>query len=908
MRTSLRLFGTPLIHQVDTPVRFENRKVIALLAYLAVHSQPQGRDKLAALLWPETDQALAALRTTLWELRKKLDVSFLVIARQDIELEPHPNFWCDVHEYRRLTAERQHAAAEPMQQIERIQHAVDLYHDDFMAGFSLRDSPEFDDWLSAQTAYFQRQQQHLLAELVERYRSVHDLYSAILTAERLRAMDRLAEEPVALLMRLYAQTGQAASVPRLFDEYRQHLAAEMRLTPSAELQALYDELMLPTVQRRAAPVPGEIGQPSRSGDRPVTGALVAGTSSAVIYRTAEAVIGRPRRLIGRAEQAAQALTLLRSGERVLLAGMGGIGKTALAAAVSADFIEATRQPAIWLEAGFQSARELFVALARPFGRHQALLGQDDPAPLIMDLLIQHPGLLVIDDTWNASALFELLIAVPQAMPVLITSRQRIPIEGDIITVDRLMPEDARALLIFHAGRSVAPGSAIDSLLSMLGCHPYALEIAGKQLKVQPGLSVSDLMARYARGTREIAVPSGYGSIERQSIEHVIRMSVETVSDTARAILTSAGGLASARAALELIALALDVPLATLDAPFAELEAASLIEIDYQRSVSQYRMHDLVYSFCRDRFRQQGGDRTRIIQAALAFLNRHSSDVLAVEGEFTTLMGAVRAALHHEDGRSAISLVRAIMVDGYFDARGYTPELLDHLDTVIGLAERAGVDAEGDLHYLLCKRAKLCMMREDPARAFEDYVRALAVAPTLQRRALIAFQVANSAYRLGRAEYETYLNSAEQVARDHAFLDVLSRIIEFRGYMAYDAGKLDESREYHREALRTASQLNLPDRTFFALYNLAIAELDMGDVAAAEAALERARTVAEQEQNDSWKALCFSAMGRCTNARGDRVETARLMGEALSIYMRIGDRRLQDWVTQFLTENDYQFEH
>lgn len=908
MRTSLRLFGTPLIHQVDTPVRFENRKVIALLAYLAVNSQPQGRDKLAALLWPETDQALAALRTTLWELRKKLDVSFLVIARQDIDLEPHPDFWCDVHEYRRLTTERQHAGAELMPRIERMQHAVDLYQDDFMAGFSLRDSPEFDDWLSAQTAYFQRQQQRLLGELVECYRSVHDLYSAILTAERLRTMDRLAEEPVALLMRLYAQTGQVSAVPRLYDEYRQHLAAEMRLTPSAELQTLHAELLQPVVSLSAVNTTGESGRSSQPGGRPVTGALVAGTNSAVIYRTAETVIGRPRRLIGRTEQAAQALALLCSGERVLLAGMGGIGKTALAAAVSADFIETTGQPAIWLEAGFQSARELFVALARPFNRHQALLGQAEPAPLIMDLLTQHPGLLVIDDTWNASALFELLIAVPHAMPVLITSRQRIPIEGDIITVDRLTAEDARALLTFHAGRAVESSSATDSLMLMLGYHPYALEIAGKQLKVQPSLSVNDLMVRYARGTREIAVPSGYGSIERQSIEHVIRMSVDTVSDAARAILTIAGGLASARAALELIALALDVPLATLDTPFAELEAASLIEIDYQRAVSQYRMHDLVYSFCRDRFRQQGGDRTRIIQAALAFLNRHSSDVLAVEGEFTTLMGVVRAALHQEDGLSAIKLVRAIMVDGYFDARGYTPELLDHLDTVIRLAEQAGPDGETDLHYLLSKRAKLCMMREDPAHAFEDYVRALAVAPTLQRRALIAFQVANSAYLLGRSEYETYLNSAEEVARDHAFLDVLSRIIEFRGYMAYDAGRLDESREYHREALRTTSQLNLPDRTFFALYNLAVAELDLGDIGAAEAALGRARSIAEQEQNDTWTALCFSAMGRCTHARGDREETARLMGEALTIYTRIGDRRLQDWVTQFLTENDYQLEH
>ena len=66
---SLELFllGAPRVLLDGAPVAFDTRKAIALLAHLAVTGQPQQRDTLAALLWPDADQSHArgALRRTL---------------------------------------------------------------------------------------------------------------------------------------------------------------------------------------------------------------------------------------------------------------------------------------------------------------------------------------------------------------------------------------------------------------------------------------------------------------------------------------------------------------------------------------------------------------------------------------------------------------------------------------------------------------------------------------------------------------------------------------------------------------------------------------------------------------------------------------------------------------------------
>ena len=57
----LHLFGAPRAEIDGIPVVTDTRKAIALLAYLAVTRQPQTRDALATLFWPELTLPTLAL-------------------------------------------------------------------------------------------------------------------------------------------------------------------------------------------------------------------------------------------------------------------------------------------------------------------------------------------------------------------------------------------------------------------------------------------------------------------------------------------------------------------------------------------------------------------------------------------------------------------------------------------------------------------------------------------------------------------------------------------------------------------------------------------------------------------------------------------------------------------------------
>jgi DNA-binding SARP family transcriptional activator len=76
---ALFLLGAPRLERDGAPLQVERRKAMALLAYLAVTGRAHSREALAALFWPEHDQARAraALRRTLSSLNVALGAAWL---------------------------------------------------------------------------------------------------------------------------------------------------------------------------------------------------------------------------------------------------------------------------------------------------------------------------------------------------------------------------------------------------------------------------------------------------------------------------------------------------------------------------------------------------------------------------------------------------------------------------------------------------------------------------------------------------------------------------------------------------------------------------------------------------------------------------------------------------------------
>jgi adenylate cyclase len=264
-RLALHLLGPPRIERDGVPIQVDTRKAIALLVYLAVTGESYRRASLVNLLWPEYDQTRgrAALRRTLYALRKALGGAWLEVDQEEIGLAPNAEpstgaeqtLWVDVDRFRRhLTQCGTHG--HPADQVcpacvAPLTEAAALYRGDFLTGFGLRDSYNFDDWQFFQADALRRDLAGALERLVRWHTSQRELELAIGYARRWLALDSLNEPAHSELMKLYTWSGQRPAALRQYKECARVLEDQLGVSPQEATTQLCQAIR----EGRAPPLP-----------------------------------------------------------------------------------------------------------------------------------------------------------------------------------------------------------------------------------------------------------------------------------------------------------------------------------------------------------------------------------------------------------------------------------------------------------------------------------------------------------------------------------------------------------------------------------------------------------------------------------------------------------------------------
>ncbi|MCL4263680.1 MAG: tetratricopeptide repeat protein [Anaerolineae bacterium] len=244
--TQLYLLGTPRLVREGTAVHIEIQKALALLVYLAVNRQPYTRAELAALFWPELPVANAqnVLRRTLSTLRRAIGADCLQATRTTVSLTPvtepplspqnggvhYHNLWVDVIQFHHYLAQNTTTA---------LAEALALYQGEFLSGFSLRDSPLFDEWQMAQGRKFHQEAIKACQTLGHIYTEQQEWETAVAYARRWLALDPLHEPAHRHLMRLYEQQGSRSAALHQYHECVRLLRQELDIEPETETTQLY---------------------------------------------------------------------------------------------------------------------------------------------------------------------------------------------------------------------------------------------------------------------------------------------------------------------------------------------------------------------------------------------------------------------------------------------------------------------------------------------------------------------------------------------------------------------------------------------------------------------------------------------------------------------------------------------
>ena len=248
-RLFLSLLGSFQVELDGQPVTgFECMKTRALLAYLA--DQPgkrMSRSSLAGLLWPDRCEsaalgnlrhALANLRSTIHDVQ--ISPPYLVIEREAIALDLQSDISIDTYEFCRLVDLASCWNKPTSLYGNLLQLAVSLYRSDFLEGFQLADTPDFEEWILARRVRYREQYLDVLYELAETSLTDGAYDQAKRYAQYQIALESYREEAHCQLMRALALGGHRCKALAQYTKLKVVLKKELDVDPSREAQQLYE--------------------------------------------------------------------------------------------------------------------------------------------------------------------------------------------------------------------------------------------------------------------------------------------------------------------------------------------------------------------------------------------------------------------------------------------------------------------------------------------------------------------------------------------------------------------------------------------------------------------------------------------------------------------------------------------
>jgi hypothetical protein len=598
--------------------------------------------------------------------------------------------------------------------------------------------------------------------------------------------------------------------------------------------------------------------------------------------------------------------LRRRARVVLIASLGGMGKTSLAREVGSRCLAAGADPhfdaVVWISDKDRPGTTNLTLLLDEIARTLEYPGiidyaQDDKRREVEHLLRRRRVLLVVDnyETITDGALAAWLLRLPENSKALVTSReypQALAAQATVVDLGGLSDFEARALitqrlhLLGMDGLVPDPG-LLAPLVGATGGNPLAIEMALGCIKYgqQPLPQVLDDLAA-ARGVTDL-------------FDDLFQRSWALLGEPARRVfqvLPLFVGSAS-RAAVAAVA---DLPAPVCERALERLTGLALIDAQSTDLLQppRYGLHPLARAFARNRLHEQSAfaaaaHRRRLawyldLAAQVGYCWEDLGRLARLDPEHETLHAVVRWALHQGYYAETVQLARDA---GYYCyVRGLWSKEPPN-DLMQARAARLLGDAVAEVEAL--SRYVQVLSRQHKLADADTYfprLHDLAARTALPNKTLMDYRHGVASNWLARGE----IDRAQQIWAESLLQaeDPYQRAAmrNWIGVCLYRKGLLHEAQAVFRESLREAEAHNIQQIVGSNQTQLIEIALDLGNLDEAATALAVSSAHAQKYQNQAQLAELQFAYARLHAQRGDPAAARAALVDAIDRFARLGRRR------------------
>ena len=879
----------------ETTIKFDgklsadlpSRKAEALLIYLVATQRPYSRELLADFFWDDRspEQAMANLRSLLSGLRRKFK-PYLDITRQTIAFKTESAYWLDTAEFQTLAQS---------ENVSDWETAIGLYQADFLAGFDIRDSRGFEEWVTLERERHQRTAVHLLRRLVQHFLD-HQLYEiGIRYAARLLAISPLSEWAHRQMMLLLARNDQRAEALRQYQTCCDVLVEELGIDPSPETTALYERIRAAVdIRRHNLPV------------------------------ATTPFVGRE------AELAQIQAQLVRPSCRLLtLTGPGGIGKTRLALHLAETAVGTTLNGVFLVPLAAVPAPEFIVpAIAEAIGFTFA--GAAPPKTQLLAYLQAKEMLLVLDNFEHLLKGSQLLAEMSQALPdvkLLVTSRERLNLQTEWTFEVEPLPlpansqgQTADSLTLFaqmaqraQADFSLTPENQSDvaRICRLVAGVPLGIELASAWVRQ---LSCAEIAEELAKDLDFLETRAGDVPDRHRSLQAVFDHSWALLTadeQQALAQLTVFRGGFTREAARQVTAATLWTLTALVDKSLLHREANGRFEmLEMVRQFAAERLDELPDLAAAAQARhaqyfllllhtQENDWQTDRRQRALDLL---SPEIENVRAAWRWAVAALEDFQAPDTAAQAVQWLDQALVSLFFlyESRGWFQDGAAAFGwAMAALEERARLKQESGPHRLAYGRLLVRYGR------FVTFLGQYEKAQHMLEQALTLLQASDNKTEISlchsylailasfQGDYETAVALAQTslaLIRELNHKAGLAFAQNLCGTLAHRQGKYEMAREHYEASLVLRRELGDQHGTAVALNNLGNLANAQQDFVAARRYYEESQILFKAINHQPGRAATLGNAGVVAMQLGELAEARQLHEESLILKQELGNRR------------------
>lgn len=611
--------------------------------------------------------------------------------------------------------------------------------------------------------------------------------------------------------------------------------------------------------------------------------------------------------VGREQELKEIKTAVLTGRYVTvcsLQGMGGVGKTAVAAHLAYQLRPYFPDGVLWARVDTTDAMSILRSFAAAYGRDVSQYTDlEGRSQTVRELLAHKKTLIILDNARNSDEIKPLLPPSGGCAVIITTRYQNLFATSGALRFQlgpfNVEKEESLQLFVRTLGQEWVERERISLqiIAQILGHLPLAIAIAASRLAYEPGWSAENFLKRLHQEKKRLTELT----YENQSVRLSANLSYEVLQPHQQVFFASLGAFASENLNIEAIVYVTGLSADEVMDHLRKLYSLSLVQIGQP---GRYRLHPLLRDYAREKLEAEAAKERvfeRLVSFFVEYAEAHTRDFPLLDIEIDNIMMALEQAFSQNLKKEFVQ--GTIALCHFLRARGLYALAMTNLERARGTA--VFLNDKSPLVIILFHLGSILRRQGQHQLAAPHLQEGLILARQLEDPELISMILGELGVVLCRigehVQGAIYFEESLALARQAENVELICTSLVYVGVNASEHGDISQAEIYYQEGLALAQQHGYDEKAVFFLNNLGVLADTQGDKMKGEGYFQKSLELAQKIGLQEIVSVSFNNLGLVAQSRQDMAQAENYYRESLSISQQMGHSSLIFAATQNLAE-------